>query len=97
MNKLFFLAWSTLTTGLEGYLSRIYLTCHLNKREGSVTESHSMPSSIIQTLASVGMAIGAPLVYADQAASIIGKKDSTGFSRDVCAILSLFPRIIAQF
>jgi uncharacterized protein with PQ loop repeat len=33
------------------------------------------------------MAVGPPLVYADQAASIIRKKDSTGFSRDVCAIL----------
>ncbi|EEB94046.1 hypothetical protein MPER_07212 [Moniliophthora perniciosa FA553] len=30
---------------------------------------------------------GPPLVYADQAFSIIKKKDSTGFSRDVCAIL----------
>ncbi|KZV89540.1 hypothetical protein EXIGLDRAFT_721233 [Exidia glandulosa HHB12029] len=33
------------------------------------------------------MAVGPPLVYADQAASIVRKKDSTGFSRDVCAIL----------
>ncbi|KJA25684.1 hypothetical protein HYPSUDRAFT_93564, partial [Hypholoma sublateritium FD-334 SS-4] len=33
------------------------------------------------------MAVGPPLVYADQAFSIIKKKDATGFSRDVCAIL----------
>ncbi|KAF8343436.1 hypothetical protein F5887DRAFT_972892 [Amanita rubescens] len=33
------------------------------------------------------MAVGPPLVYADQAASMIRKKDATGFSRDVCAIL----------
>ncbi|KAJ3745486.1 hypothetical protein DFH05DRAFT_1396613 [Lentinula detonsa] len=41
----------------------------------------------ISTAASVGMAVGPPLVYADQAYSIVKKKDSTGFSRDVCAIL----------
>ncbi|GLB43442.1 putative PQ loop repeat [Lyophyllum shimeji] len=44
-------------------------------------------SSWISTLASIGMAVGPPLVYADQAVSIIRKKDSTGFSLDVCAIL----------
>jgi len=33
------------------------------------------------------MAVGPPLVYADQAFSIVRKKDATGFSRDVCAIL----------
>ncbi|KAF8998594.1 hypothetical protein BDQ17DRAFT_1283352 [Cyathus striatus] len=43
--------------------------------------------SWLSTLASVGMAVGPPLVYADQAFSIIRKKDATGFSRDVCAIL----------
>ncbi|KAJ6625008.1 hypothetical protein B0H10DRAFT_1783844 [Mycena sp. CBHHK59/15] len=37
--------------------------------------------------ASIGMAVGPPLVYADQAFSIVRKKDATGFSRDVCAIL----------
>jgi len=36
---------------------------------------------------SVGMAVAPPLVYADQAYSIVKKRDSTGFSRDVCAIL----------
>ncbi|KAH7873012.1 uncharacterized protein C8R40DRAFT_413069 [Lentinula edodes] len=41
----------------------------------------------ISTAASIGMAVGPPLVYADQAYSIVKKKDSTGFSRDVCAIL----------
>jgi hypothetical protein len=49
-----------------------------------------MSSSWLATLASVGMAVGPPLVYADQAFSIIRKKDATGFSRDVCAILSIF-------
>ncbi|KAJ3720912.1 hypothetical protein EV361DRAFT_906894 [Lentinula raphanica] len=44
-------------------------------------------SGWISTVASVGMAVGPPLVYADQAYSIVKKKDSTGFSRDVCAIL----------
>ncbi|KAH9946513.1 hypothetical protein B0H21DRAFT_402368 [Amylocystis lapponica] len=43
----------------------------------------------ISTAASVGMAVGPPLVYADQAYSIVRKEDSTGFSRDVCAILLL--------
>jgi len=33
------------------------------------------------------MAVAPPLVYADQAYSIVKKRDSTGFSRDVCAIL----------
>ncbi|KAL4254847.1 PQ-loop repeat-containing protein 1 [Abortiporus biennis] len=48
-----------------------------------------MLPSWISSLASVGMAVGPPLVYADQAISIVRKKDSTGFSRDVCAILLL--------
>lgn len=39
------------------------------------------------TVASVGMAVLPPLVYADQAYSIVKTKDSTGFSRDVCAVL----------
>ncbi|KAH7914635.1 hypothetical protein BJ138DRAFT_1177205 [Hygrophoropsis aurantiaca] len=43
--------------------------------------------SWVSTVSSIGMAVGPPLVYADQATSIIRKKDSTGFSRDVCAIL----------
>ncbi|TKY88359.1 hypothetical protein EX895_002711 [Sporisorium graminicola] len=41
----------------------------------------------ISTLASLGMAIGAPLVYADQAHSIYRKQDARGFSHDVCAVL----------
>ncbi|KAF9478284.1 hypothetical protein BDN70DRAFT_836365, partial [Pholiota conissans] len=41
----------------------------------------------LSNIASIGMAVGPPLVYADQAISIVKKKDSTGFSRDVCAIL----------
>ncbi|KAF9523058.1 hypothetical protein CPB83DRAFT_863545, partial [Crepidotus variabilis] len=41
----------------------------------------------LSTVASIGMAVGPPLVYADQAYSIVKKKDATGFSRDVCAIL----------
>ncbi|KAI0675437.1 hypothetical protein C8Q78DRAFT_963222 [Trametes maxima] len=48
-----------------------------------------MVATWISTLASVGMAVGPPLVYADQAYSIVRKQDSTGFSRDVCAILLL--------
>jgi len=43
----------------------------------------------LSILASIGMAGGPPLVYADQAYSIIKKRDSTGFSLDVCAILLL--------
>ncbi|KIP05480.1 hypothetical protein PHLGIDRAFT_108174 [Phlebiopsis gigantea 11061_1 CR5-6] len=35
------------------------------------------------------MAVGPPLVYTDQAYSIVRKKDALGFSRDVCAILLL--------
>lgn len=38
-------------------------------------------------MADVGMAVAPPLVYVDQAISIVRKRDSTGFSRDVCAIL----------
>ncbi|KAE9393461.1 hypothetical protein BT96DRAFT_967186 [Gymnopus androsaceus JB14] len=45
------------------------------------------PAGWLSTAASIGMAVGPPLVYADQAYSIVKKKDSTGFSRDVCAIL----------
>ncbi|KAF9258878.1 hypothetical protein L218DRAFT_964061 [Marasmius fiardii PR-910] len=41
----------------------------------------------LSTLSSIGMAVGPPLVYADQAYSIVRRKDSTGFSHDVCAIL----------
>ncbi|TFK74891.1 hypothetical protein BDN72DRAFT_955253 [Pluteus cervinus] len=41
----------------------------------------------LSTLASVGMAIGPPLVYVDQATSILRRRDSTGFSHDICAIL----------
>ncbi|PPQ65770.1 hypothetical protein CVT26_000371 [Gymnopilus dilepis] len=62
-----------------------------------------MVATWLSTAASVGMAVGPPLVYADQAYSIVKKKsvrpclyqinkdfrDSTGFSRDVCAILLL--------
>jgi len=48
-----------------------------------------MLPSWLSTLASVGMAIGPPLTYVDQAVSIFRKRDSTGFSRDVCAILLL--------
>ncbi|KAK0188868.1 hypothetical protein F5146DRAFT_1104291 [Armillaria mellea] len=48
-----------------------------------------MSPSWLSTAASIGMAVGPPLVYADQAASIIRKRDATGFSRDVCAILLL--------
>jgi len=44
-------------------------------------------ASWLSTVASIGMAVGPPLVYADQAFSIVRKKDATGFSRDVCAIL----------
>ncbi|KAI0296019.1 hypothetical protein BC826DRAFT_1091258 [Russula brevipes] len=43
----------------------------------------------VSTLASIGMAVGPPLVYVDQTVSIVKKKDSTGFSRDVCAVLLL--------
>ncbi|VDB84846.1 unnamed protein product [Peniophora sp. CBMAI 1063] len=43
----------------------------------------------MSTVASVGMAIGPSLVYADQAYSIVRKKDATGFSRDICAVLLL--------
>jgi len=46
-----------------------------------------MLPSWLSTVASIGMAVGPPLVYADQAFSIVRKKDATGFSRDVCAIL----------
>jgi len=38
-------------------------------------------------VASIGMAVGPPLVYADQTFSIVRKKDATGFSRDICGIL----------
>ena len=58
----------------------------------------------VSVLASIGMAVGPPLVYVDQTTSIIKKKyvaflasrdphssplsrDSTGFARDVCAVL----------
>jgi len=43
----------------------------------------------VSTLASIGMAVGPPLVYADQTISIVRKRDATGFSRDICAVLLL--------
>ncbi|KAH9975867.1 hypothetical protein BGW80DRAFT_1168805 [Lactifluus volemus] len=43
----------------------------------------------LSSLASIGMAIGPPLVYLDQTVSMIKKKDATGFSRDICAVLLL--------
>lgn len=49
---------------------------------------HGTPTmTLVSWLASVGMAIGPPLVYADQFNSIIRRKDSTGFSMDVCGVL----------
>ncbi|CEH13228.1 Predicted membrane protein [Ceraceosorus bombacis] len=45
--------------------------------------------TLISILAGLGMAIGAPLIYADQAWSIQKKRDSSGFSKDVCAVLLL--------
>ncbi|KAL7421231.1 hypothetical protein Q5752_004116 [Cryptotrichosporon argae] len=42
---------------------------------------------VLATLASVGMAVGPPLVYADQTISIVRKQDSTGFSHDVCGVV----------
>ena len=43
--------------------------------------------TIINELASVGMAVGPPLVYLDQYISIVRRRDSTGFSLDVCGVL----------
>jgi hypothetical protein len=43
--------------------------------------------TLISFLASLGMAVGPPLVYLDQYASIIRKKDSSGFAMDVCGVL----------
>ncbi|BEJ08527.1 hypothetical protein CcaverHIS641_0506210 [Cutaneotrichosporon cavernicola] len=51
---------------------------------------------IIGTLASIGMAVGPPLVYVDQAASIIRKRDSSGFSKDVCGVV-IIANIIRVF
>ena len=43
--------------------------------------------TIINQLASIGMAVGPPLVYVDQLLSIVRRRDSTGFSMDVCGVL----------
>ncbi|KAL1407633.1 hypothetical protein Q8F55_007066 [Vanrija albida] len=43
--------------------------------------------AVVATIASVGMAVGPPLVYVDQAHSIIKKRDSSGFSHDVCGVI----------
>lgn len=40
-------------------------------------------------LATAAMVVGAPLVYADQAYSIARRRNSEGFSKDVCAVLLL--------
>lgn len=37
--------------------------------------------------AAVGMAIGPPLIYVDQARKIVKSKDSSGFSSDICAVV----------
>lgn len=44
-------------------------------------------SSSLGFLATVGMVIGPPFVYADQAYSIARRRNSEGFSKDVCAVL----------
>ncbi|KAL7415727.1 hypothetical protein BDY24DRAFT_382022 [Mrakia frigida] len=43
--------------------------------------------NVLGIVTGIGMACGPPLIYVDQAWSIIQKKDSTGFSMDVCAVL----------
>lgn len=43
--------------------------------------------SLVSFLASLGMAVGPPCVYLDQYFNIIRRKDSTGFSMDVCSVL----------
>ncbi|KAH9967339.1 hypothetical protein BC827DRAFT_1123151 [Russula dissimulans] len=43
----------------------------------------------LSTLASIGMAVGPPLAYTDQTISMVRKRDATGFSRDICAVLLL--------
>ncbi|KAL4063211.1 hypothetical protein J3A83DRAFT_4298274 [Scleroderma citrinum] len=55
-----------------------------------------MLPSWISVASSIGMAIGPPLVYADQAVSIVRKKDSTGFSRDFALLLQSILMILAQ-
>ncbi|OCF40946.1 hypothetical protein I317_05224 [Kwoniella heveanensis CBS 569] len=52
--------------------------------------------TVISTLAGIGMAVGPPLIYADQAYSIVKKKDSSGFSHDVCGVL-LVANIVRVF
>ncbi|CAO1618172.1 unnamed protein product [Parajaminaea phylloscopi] len=46
-----------------------------------------LDSSSLGFLAKAAMVIGAPLVYADQAYSIARRRNSEGFSKDVCAVL----------
>lgn len=41
----------------------------------------------LNTLASCGMAIGPPLVYVDQYVSILKRRNSEGFSREICGVL----------
>lgn len=48
-----------------------------------------MVGSTLSLLAAIGMAIGAPLIYADQANTMAKLRDSTGFSKDVCAVILL--------
>lgn len=43
--------------------------------------------TLLSTAAAFAMAFGAPLVYADQAYNIQKKRNSEGFSKDVCAVL----------
>lgn len=43
----------------------------------------------IGTVAAIGMAIGPPLIYVDQARQILKTEDSSGFSHDVCAVVIL--------
>ncbi|KAF7798006.1 hypothetical protein EIP86_009216 [Pleurotus ostreatoroseus] len=70
-------------SGLDGEASRQRAAYNLSK-----TFTAMIPTWL-STIASIGMAVGPPLVYADQAYSIVRKQDATGFSRDVCAILLL--------
>ncbi|RXK37855.1 hypothetical protein M231_04853 [Tremella mesenterica] len=53
-------------------------------------------TEVLQSLAGIGMAIGPPLIYADQAYSIVRKRDSSGFSHDVCGVV-IIANIIRVF
>jgi hypothetical protein len=54
-------------------------------RRFSFSASYKM--TLMSILVSIGLAVGPPLIYAEQAYRMQERRNSSGFSKDVCAVL----------